>query len=1009
MITTRSPSLLVLLLSLAPMMAGAALPEKSSWHVTSSGSQEDAYPASAAADGVVTTRWSSAASDPQWLEIDLVVTSHVSGAWVRWETAFATEYDILLSVDGRQWTTNARIREGDGRTDYIDFAPAPARYVRMYGHRRGTGWGYSIWELDLMGEEHHPTVTASDGSDASAILDGDRSTQWRGCEAGTGAITIGLEPPRGWGGLRIDWGTNWATAVMVESSLDGTNWTWTAATEEASGPFDVLMQDSTSSRFVRVSLAAPQFPGPIEIAEIAFKGPDEPASPLAQYRLAARKARPGFYPEQLRDRQVYWTLLGLSDDTREALFDEYGNVEPLKGGWSVMPYVFVNGGLHSALDDEPVQGLEDGWMPLPTVGWDAGPVRVTMEAQGDGMPGDAVAAVRYFVANASHARATGSLFLVVRPVQINPTWQYGGLAAIRSLAMTGSIVRINGAEALLVSRPPEAFGARRFWNGDVLREVARGFVPGEASVEDADERVSGALRYDFALEPGAGTEVVIAAPLHRAVGASMMTEKACRNFAERRAALRGRWSNEVPVSFHLPDRAMVDTIQSQLAYILMNKDGAAIQPGSRQYERSWIRDGGLIVPVLLRLGRADVVREFLDWYQHFITPEGSVPPSFRHDDPLDCGPGSGIEYDGQGFYIHAVYLYYRFTQDRAFLDRHYGTVKRAMDYLVALRERTLVDGYYGDQPVPERFRGILPKSFSHEGYYPEMHSYWDDFSALMGWKEGAEIARITGHEDVAAWAAEEYGKLRASVKASIEATIAFKGIDYVPGCAEKGDLDPASTALAFDPCRETGVVPSEALRTTFDRYYKDYQARRDPAWRGNCTPYEARCIGALIGLHEYDRGREVLDGFMAWRFPPAWNHWPEVILGDLRVGSYIGDMPHSWGGAGVVHAALSMLVHEQGPSLVLLEGAPERWLEDGGVVVNTMPTWYGPLTFSASMDSDRLTVTLSGAEPPEGFRVHWPRKVAPKRLTVDGEPMAADLSPTSTWVPGATRRIEVEW
>ena len=45
-----------------------------------------------------------------------------------------------------------------------------------------------------------------------------------------------------------------------------------------------------------------------------------------------------------------------------------------------------------------------------------------------------------------------------------------------------------------------------------------------------------------------------------------------------------------------------------LAYILINRDGAAIQPGSRSYARSWIRDGSMIVAALLRLGHADEVR-----------------------------------------------------------------------------------------------------------------------------------------------------------------------------------------------------------------------------------------------------------------------------------------------------------------------------------------------------------------------------------------------------------------
>ena len=58
-----------------------------------------------------------------------------------------------------------------------------------------------------------------------------------------------------------------------------------------------------------------------------------------------------------------------------------------------------------------------------------------------------------------------------------------------------------------------------------------------------------------------------------------------------------------PVSITLPPSAAryTQTMRAQLADILINRDGAAIQPGSRSYSRSWIRDGSLTSTALLRL------------------------------------------------------------------------------------------------------------------------------------------------------------------------------------------------------------------------------------------------------------------------------------------------------------------------------------------------------------------------------------------------------------------------
>lgn len=36
-----------------------------------------------------------------------------------------------------------------------------------------------------------------------------------------------------------------------------------------------------------------------------------------------------------------------------------------------------------------------------------------------------------------------------------------------------------------------------------------------------------------------------------------------------------------------------NTVKSNMAYVLINRDNVGIQPGSRSYERSWIRDGAL--------------------------------------------------------------------------------------------------------------------------------------------------------------------------------------------------------------------------------------------------------------------------------------------------------------------------------------------------------------------------------------------------------------------------------
>ncbi len=107
--------------------------------------------AAKALDGDPATRWESAWTDPQWLQIDLGAATALRRVVIAWETAHGKVYDLLASEDGnRDWTTVATVTNGDGAVDVIDLpAGFTTRYLKLALKERGTRWGYSIWELEL--------------------------------------------------------------------------------------------------------------------------------------------------------------------------------------------------------------------------------------------------------------------------------------------------------------------------------------------------------------------------------------------------------------------------------------------------------------------------------------------------------------------------------------------------------------------------------------------------------------------------------------------------------------------------------------------------------------------------------------------------------------------------------------------------------------------------------------------------------------------------------------------
>jgi hypothetical protein len=60
-------------------------------------------------------------------------------------------YNILYSSDGVFWHTAKEIYNNSSLTNAINL-DLTARYVRMQGLRRGTPYGFSIWEMEIYGK-----------------------------------------------------------------------------------------------------------------------------------------------------------------------------------------------------------------------------------------------------------------------------------------------------------------------------------------------------------------------------------------------------------------------------------------------------------------------------------------------------------------------------------------------------------------------------------------------------------------------------------------------------------------------------------------------------------------------------------------------------------------------------------------------------------------------------------------------------------------------------------------
>ncbi|MCK2241742.1 MULTISPECIES: discoidin domain-containing protein [unclassified Crossiella] len=163
----RRIAVLAAALGLAPLLSPIAAPaasaaacgtENLALHrpATSSSTENGGTQPAAAVDGDAGTRWSSAFSDPQWLQLDLGGPKQLCRVTLNWETAHAKAFQVQVSDDAATWRSVHTATDSAGGLQQLDVA-GTGRYLRVHGTQRATGYGYSLWEVGA--------YAVTDGSD----------------------------------------------------------------------------------------------------------------------------------------------------------------------------------------------------------------------------------------------------------------------------------------------------------------------------------------------------------------------------------------------------------------------------------------------------------------------------------------------------------------------------------------------------------------------------------------------------------------------------------------------------------------------------------------------------------------------------------------------------------------------------------------------------------------------------------------------------------------------------
>ncbi len=82
--------------------------------------------------------------------VDLEAPFALKKLVLNWETAAAKTFDIEASLDGTKWTS-AHVDDGKPGVREFDLNGVKARYIRISGKERTTGYGYSLFEIEVYG------------------------------------------------------------------------------------------------------------------------------------------------------------------------------------------------------------------------------------------------------------------------------------------------------------------------------------------------------------------------------------------------------------------------------------------------------------------------------------------------------------------------------------------------------------------------------------------------------------------------------------------------------------------------------------------------------------------------------------------------------------------------------------------------------------------------------------------------------------------------------------------
>ncbi len=466
----------------------------------------------------------------------------------------------------------------------------------------------------------------------------------------------------------------------------------------------------------------------------------------------------------------------------------------------------------------------------------------------------------------------------------------------------------------------------------------------------------------------------------------------------------GIWARGARVRY--PEQVLNDFFDASIAYVLILTEYDAqgdlwALDGPDVYRQYWGRGEYFQARAMEVTGYLAPARESVEHAFHIMNDDGE----------WDGPPTSGWPaWDNIGGNAGAVWDYYLYTRDKAWLAKAYPFLLRSSEWVRDHREETTYEDVSGVplgarpikrmltgskcRPEPELelaagektyWYGLLPWSYGDSGL-PEGHSFSHNFLAAYGVRVSAEAARVLGKNDDAAWLEKEYAAYAAAIRTSVDRAVSLEKTapHYLPAQPTRPDAAYSQTFLAIWP---TGIYSAnDPLVSGLLTRMEGEESQGLPtnvAWAGpaGVWPGESMNMSETYLLRD-DVKKNAAMLVAALNHSYTTDVFKEEILTDVTKERACdtphskhdnmqgtGDMPEAWGNANAVDLLRDMLVQErtEAPAttgskttLHLLAGLPAEWMTVGEVAsVERTPTTLGTV------------VTVKATRTAMGWRVEF--------------------------------------